>query len=542
MVKQIDIKDQHIKLNERTRVNRSGYPPEQPNISDSATFSIDKFKIYLILGSIFLVLLIALKTYFFLTLKRNQQTSINNYLRQVIPSPRVTNYFQKTRLSSLPIILKSKDRSTKIINPQIAPEVIRRVKTTTSMIEDILNQLIHRAFAQSNPNLIYRINSSLPNLEQAKNIAVKFGFNGDPEPSNEPGMFKWTDKTKSLVVSNRAYMYVSATTGDLPTEEEAVVTATNFLKKVDLYSPIIYKTVVDRVWSDGGVPLKNHPEYNKALIRVRFLKQQSEIPIIYGDIESENSADLIVVIGEGNKVYSVYDGSFGYLIDEANSIVENEKDVDSAVQEFKETGGAVRWIVPLAGKGWSSSGKYEIKNAVVNKIYKAYYFDNLLGIDYRNDLGIIHNTGYLLPIWIFVGTGNIYGSDYSGDQISFESMIYAIKESSEGMDIFKVQNLDLDKSEVVPNSTASASFNFIYNNLLPPQYRTYRPREGLKFKIEIIYPNKEIAETSDLVRDPNYGEVIEFNSGTQEGDLKVKVSLVDFPNANLEKVVKVVGE
>lgn len=512
--------------------------PDQPDqlVQPSTKQKSKKLKIFLL---IILMPLITIGAYFLLTLKYAQP--VNKVADLPINTPSQTRADNQTNGSSYTssLILKSRDKTTRIINPRIAPGAVEQAKLKTQTRE---NQLIKKIMAESSTTIVvYRINSFVPNLEQAKNIANKFGFTGNLEPANEPDQFKWIDGTRSIVVDDRTYTYIAPTTGELPTEEEAAVTATNFLKDLNLYSPDIYKTAIDRVWQDSGIPLENHPNYKDALIRVKFLKQKDDIPLIYGDLEAENSADLAVVVGGENKVNNVSDRSFGYLINETDNISANEKDVRLAVEEFEDTGGAVRWITPIAGKGWSSSGKYEIKNAVVDKIFKAYYFDNSLGTDYQNDLGLTRNTGYLLPVWIFSGTGNIYGGDYSGDQIKFESMVYAIKRLDKEVSLFKVQSLDLDRDEVRSNSTVSASFNFVYDNLQAPQYRTYRPRQGLKFKIEVAYPNDEKSEVADLIRDPNYGEVIQFNSGAQEGNLKVKVSLTDFPKVSLEKIVKVIS-
>ncbi len=101
-----------------------------------------------------------------------------------------------------------------------------------------------------------------------------------------------------------------------------------------------------------------------------------------------------------------------------------------------------------------------------------------------------------------------------------------------------MNNFTIDKLEVTPNSTASATFNFSYDNLSTSSYDKYIP-VGMRYKFLITYPNEKETTIEDVIRDSNYGETITFNVGDKLGNVKIKVSSVDFPSITQEQIVKV---
>jgi hypothetical protein len=492
---------------------------------------------FLILMTVLLILLCFLSLYFLFSNQIRKQELISP--PDTLPTTPASQVVNPTGL----LMLKSRERTTRIIKPQIDPHAIDRQKPQSFKI--FMPQVLAEVSESSTVNL-YRINSLIPNLAKAKLLAQKYGFNEEPEEPDSYGRpitFRWANQDSSLVIDQRVYYYdFVSKQGDLPTPGEAVLTATQFLKDRNLYSADIvgHTTEKQKIELFYDFYNKNHPRYNTKTdaIAVNFLKQKDGLPIVFGDIGGEESTDLVVFVGPGNEVVRVSDTGYGFQINEQDFLQAQQKDVTGAINEYMDTGGAVRWISPLPGKGWSSSGKYEIRDSVVTKIYKAYYLDNLLGMQYPEDL-TLRNTSYLLPIWVFIGNGKIFGGEYTGEEIKFVSVIYAFKELKGEAGPFSIQSLDINKEEVTPGSTISASFNFSYNSLLSPQYRSYRPRQGLKFKTEVVYPNRQNIEAIDLIRDPNYGELAQINVGDQQGDLIIRVSLVDFPSVALEKVVKI---
>lgn len=530
-------------------------------------------KLFLIAVTLLLILTTGATVYYAFTNRKNTAVQTTDTTNQTAPSksPFSTGFASTTVSESptpdLPIVFESPERTTRVVNPVISPDAVKNSQSQ-SLYRPSSNNLptvvlassktlsLNKASAEkvlgeatpSSDVKIYRINSFILNIDQAKNLADKFGFSGEPEragPNASFPTFHWANPKETFLVDGRYYLYqAAAETGDLPSGEEAVVTAAKFLRDKGLYAGEIVRALPQKktieLFANGAD--KSQPGHGSSLptIMVKFLKAKDSIPIVYGSLDAEDSTDLEVAVGPGNKVVMASDQSAGYVIDSQDPVDSNLKDLTESVEEFKATGGALRWITMKPGESFSPGvGKYEIRNSLITKIYLACLFGSGIGAtDFAKET-VIRNTGYLIPVWVFVGRGQIYGGNYSGTTVDFASSTYAFKQTGGQLPVIGFRSLTLDKSEARPEAIVSASFNFVYVNLKGDQYQNYFPPVGLRYKLMVTYPNGSTKEAEGVIRDPVYGETAWLYTGTNEGEMVIKVNLIDFPEIYEERTVKI---
>jgi hypothetical protein len=133
---------------------------------------------------------------------------------------------------------------------------------------------------------------TLSSQADAKILAKQLGFNQDSITRNGTESYSWSDTNRKLVVqaknlnfnltTNSSYIRSSASSGTMPTEQEAKSTASNFLRNLgiltDDYSEGTPTTTLIKVNPDGSFSQAGSLS-EAQLIRVDFNREESMITI-----------------------------------------------------------------------------------------------------------------------------------------------------------------------------------------------------------------------------------------------------------------------
>lgn len=231
---------------------------------------------------------------------------------------------------------------------------------------------------------------NLLNLEDARESVAKVNFTVG-ENSITDTVYQWTSRekadkkiiqnivSKDFTVSSNFFSYPEVlTASNLPTEEQAKLTAKTFLTSMNLFPPDIdeEKTTTQLLAIQNATIFPATSLSTAQLIRVDFFqKAVNELPILY---PKPPFSTIHFFIGGGENSGQVVQGQFYHQTISEESATYPIKTAQQAFEELKQ------------GKGYIAA-YYGSKNTItINDVYLAYYMGE-------------EKQQYLMPIIVFEG-------------------------------------------------------------------------------------------------------------------------------------------
>lgn len=266
--------------------------------------------------------------------------------------------------------------------------------TTKNFTFEFTNDVTPTFSDQAKVYVIYRSTTEILALEEAKEVAKKFGFTGDPSEVGK-GLYEFKDDKTSRTLTmnvlegdfNLKYPYLSDSSildaKDTPTKEKAIEAATSFLESGDKYSDDLDKGKKEvSYWkiSDGTMTAVGAiSEANAA--KVEFYREYLDDKWEIVSPQSGQASVSILVSGSTENDKKIIEANFKYAnIDRESYSTYPIKTSTEAIADLK------------AGNYWPASD-VSLENVTIRNIDLAYYEPVTL-------------TQYLQPIYVFKGDSN----------------------------------------------------------------------------------------------------------------------------------------
>jgi len=266
--------------------------------------------------------------------------------------------------------------------------------TAKNFTFEFTNDLIPSFNDQAKVYIIYRSKTEILALEEAKEVAKNFGFDGEPsEISN--GVYEFRDEKtqKTLTMNvlegdfNLKYPYLNDTSileaKDMPSKEKAIEIATSFLESGNKYSSDLEKGEKNvSYWkiSDGTLTSVSALSESNA-IKIEFYREFLEDKWEIVSPQNGAASVSILVSGSTETEKKVIEANFKYAnIDRESYSTYPIKTANEAITDLK------------SGSYWPAS---DVSSEVVTirSVELAYYEPVTL-------------TQYLQPIYVFKGDNN----------------------------------------------------------------------------------------------------------------------------------------
>jgi len=435
--------------------------------------------------------------------------------------------------------------------------------------------------------------------EKAQSLAETFGVYAEPKTLDQYDKMLFTllasDSGMVVGASRNGYTYYKKASqlGDIPDENAAKEAASSFLYKhgfTDKTAEIVgtRKIIFQndenpnvRQNYHGDIPFDlNHRDQWGWIIT--YQTNIDGVPVIdLNEIMFNHSVGFVsVTVGPHLEILSMTNSMDAYTFDKEHPLLMQRKGLDNAAKEVVQTGGLVLHMdIKLPPQQYQSrnnslSGNvegFEISNAVITKASLVYYMSTNTGLKYTPDLNK-YKSGYLLPVWIFEGTGKISRGmlgnlDYSGLETNFTTAVFAFAEPKHSIaevqaspsptpsaststltstesapslpesehNLFSITQLTSSADVVATQSAITTSFSFGYTENESPIKVNIAPERGLKYTITVIYPNGDYMQKTDIVRFSGYGEKFVIPTKNELGTIRVIYTLTDFPSTSVEQ-------
>jgi len=195
-------------------------------------------------------------------------------------------------------------------------------------------------------------------------LAKLFGFTGEP---TQPGGYDWEKETTFVWSDAESAFEIDASrlfsqflyehypqTGNIPTDEEAIKTATQFLKSRNLYPSNIVDVQMRplRIYLFDDMKYKNDPKYNTQVDTktVYFSKQVNGIPLAVGLVGIDYFGSIMVAVGPGNQVVEMFDPQYGYNIVQTDNMKYTIKPRMKQFRNLKQQEEQLVWLKLLQEK------------------------------------------------------------------------------------------------------------------------------------------------------------------------------------------------
>lgn len=387
---------------------------------------------------------------------------------------------------------------------------------------------------------IYPLIFTNPSEAEVKTLSKKLGFNSDPTypDPNFKHEYLWSENNRKL------HIWPTGGIFKIDFEKQATGSGTMLAGQAENTAKIFARDLGFNI-SNFETTYPSFPGYQiTGNLQVLFLRKfnghrvyPNDMDIVYPGIGAISS-EMDAVVGSNLDVTKFHHATYGQSIDET-PIIMNEKDLRDAIDELKLTGGAVRSLEEKNPQvGFSCLNNIcRIKNPVVTLAYPVYYQNNLLpGFTYKN----LDNTDpqpydYLVPIWLFPGTGTVTKTDGTRTieaPVEFTTAIPAFHKGND-KSIVRIKDFSLER-ETTGSAGISAKFKVAYN-FPKTAFSDPQPRQGINYKAVVLYPDNTYTEFFNLMYTPIYGETLEIPIplGTK-GTVTVYLELTDF-DGTIEK-------
>lgn len=255
--------------------------------------------------------------------------------------------------------------------------------------------------ATSSTGMVFFITKAEPNLlslNRAKQVAGKLGFSGEPQAENQT-LYRWQDTNNpyrilryDIVTHNFKITYDFAqdlglfNSKNLPSENQAMSEAVNFLQNIGLYSPELQNSQpYTSFWRLSGNTLVTTTSLAGAdAVRVDFNKQN-----VWG-------LKLMPSKPPYQSVYLIFSGSQDAAKHTLEASFTNWDIQSDQVATYPLKSSALAWQELKNNSGYIAHIADNTQKVVIRKIYLAYYYPD----DYES---------YLQPIFVFEGDPNFIG-------------------------------------------------------------------------------------------------------------------------------------
>jgi hypothetical protein len=366
---------------------------------------------------------------------------------------------------------------------------------------------------------LYPIYIQNPNQEVIDSIATKLGLVGKatrPE-SNKQYLLEYKDSNAKLVYdpSGGTLAYESVPgVGDLPSFAKAEELARDLMASLGI--PIesrqikVISTQLSSIYENFA---SLHPT-----IAVHFLSQREESPILFSDVDhvrygtegNSLSPEITVEITGGNKITRLFHTSYAQRLG-STPVTMIDRTLDQAIEELKVYGGHIRSITEQGEQRSNfacADSKCNVYDATITKAYKGYAWNNSVGSLLYTEINDTTPRAfeYLLPVWIFEGTGKMGksktdesgklipnpdksdNSQYYVETVKFVSTIPAFSKGSDA-NILEVKNYTLT---IADSGKAKVSFEtkYIFPTFKDSSFSYATPRNGIKYRLLVLFPDK----------------------------------------------------
>ncbi|PIR98742.1 hypothetical protein COT87_03105 [Candidatus Collierbacteria bacterium CG10_big_fil_rev_8_21_14_0_10_44_9] len=421
------------------------------------------------------------------------------------------------------------------------------------------NLLIHLVFA-ADMQSIYPIYLQNPEINTLNDIATKLGIQAKSTYPDSQRKFniEYVDPEAKLSydsgAGNGTLSFESKPgSGDLPTITQAEDIATTTLQSIDISMDSLKSSVVE---SSISSIYENFASVHKA-IAVNYLQEKDGYPVVLGDVNFFNntpsgatlSPAITVIITGGGKIARIQIANYGQYLGN-DPVLVNSRPLNLAVEELKTYGGHIRNITELDGQRSyfaCVNNKCDVHDATITSAKLSYYWNNSLPTLSYSEINDTTPRAfeYLLPVWVFEGTGKMNKSktDESGklipnpdisdpDQyyeqsVKFIATIPAFSTTND-VNLLSARNYTLSKTE---NNTFKVTFDTLYHfpTFNTASFMNAEPRNGIKYKLLILFPDKTYTVINGYKQEVYQGEV-SFSLSDQKGVITTYLELSDFSN------------
>jgi len=409
---------------------------------------------------------------------------------------------------------------------------------------------------------LYPIYMQNPTVDTLDNIAIKLGIQAKatrPE-SNKEYYLEYIDPQSKLIYdpSEGSLSYESIPdAGELPSYTKAEELARSMLASLG----ISLKSEQAKVVSSSISSIYENFASVHPAIAVNFMDNSQNLPVVYSDIDFfSNTAEIdslspkiTVLITGGGKITRIFYGTYAQYLG-PNPITMNDRTLSQAVDELKTYGGHIRNIVQLEEQRTNfacADNVCGVHDATITKAYRGYNWGHgLSGLSYYeiNDLSQ-RAFDYLLPVWIFEGTGMMdkARTDDSGklipnpdktnndqfyrQKVRFTSTIPGFTHIND-VNLLELKNYTL---ESIDDHQAKVTFQtkYLFPTFSGASFAQAEPRNGMKYKLLVLFPDKTYSIINGYKQEVYPGEVT-FDIGSVKGEITTYLELPDFSN-NIEK-------
>lgn len=551
---------------------------------------------------LFVVLIFFVGIVVFQTLSKNQQSTTS-----VQPAQENTQQFTQDVPIDAVLSVVNQENTTKpeqkkslpIPKRKIQDEIYTVGNAKGSRIQDVRLQLntqnkqsslfsVHAAETDTIP--LYPLMFGNYSKEAAQSLARSFGIQTEPKTFDQYDKMLFsvlaTDSGMVVGAGRGGYTYYKKATelGNAPDETAAKEAATSFLyqhgftnKTVEIVNTrkVIFQNDEKpeaRKNIHGEIPLDLNYRDQWGWV-ITFQTNLDGTPVIdLNEIMFDRSMGFIsVAVGPHAEILSMTNSMDAYSFDKEHPLLMRRKSLDEAASEVTQTGGLVLRMTPkippqqhspLSRSLPGNIEGFEVSNAVITKASLIYYLSSNSGFKYTSDINK-YKSGYLIPVWIFEGTGTISRGmlgnlDYSGLETGFTTAVYAFAEPKPVVAeiqtspsptpttpdpiipapesrVFSITQLTSSADVVATNSAITTSFSFGYTENESPVKFAVAPERGLKYTITVIYPNGDYMQKTDIVRFSGYGEKFVIPTKDAIGTIRVIYTLTDFPSTSVEQ-------
>jgi hypothetical protein len=249
---------------------------------------------------------------------------------------------------------------------------------------------------QANVYVIYRSSSVVGALEESKKTAASMGFIGEPrELGTGIYLFNDTNSGRSLTMNvlessfKLSYPYLTDqllfNPGQMPSKEEAISSATNFLDQAGKMSPDLQegekKVSFWKINFDGLKEVNGLSEAN--IIRIDFNRKKLDNEVEVVSVEFDKAPVSILVSGSSVAAKKIVEVNYKHVNIDTSGASSSTYPIISSEEAFEDL---------KIGNYWPANDTQADK-VTIRKIYLAYFEP-------------INLTQFMQPIYLFEGDGD----------------------------------------------------------------------------------------------------------------------------------------
>jgi hypothetical protein len=400
-----------------------------------------------------------------------------------------------------------------------------------------------------------------PSIDTINQVATQLGIKAKATKadSNKLYYLEYTDPEAKLTYDpsgGTLYYDAKPTAGTLPTFAQA--------------EEIVRSLALSLGWSLEGRELRMSPTglssiydnfaTNSQAIAVNVLRRYQNLPVVYSDvdhfIDSYNlgavnylSPEITIILSGNGKISRLSHISYAQHL-ATDTVSVNNRTLQQAISELMTHGGHVRNLVELEGQRTyfgCADNSCRVYNATITKASQGYYWNNILSglsffeINDNNPRAL----DYLMPVWIFEGTGLIDKSitdesgrlkpnpdrsnpdEYYAQAVNFTSTIVAFDQTQD-VNILRLEDYSLSH---LAQEQAKVTFDvrYLFPSFPGESFAFVSPRFGVRYKLLILFPDNTYSIIEGHKPEIYPGEIT-FDLGAAKGTITTYLELPDFSN------------